>query len=68
MACQHQGVPLSVEPKPSAAAIGRAVLLGVVSRAELAGVEVSVGDTSILRGWLGMEEGPPPEPTPDLSA
>lgn len=53
-ACHHQGTRFDVEPKPTAKAIAQALLSSVLSRADLAGIEVSEDERALLQEWLGV--------------
>lgn len=53
-ACHHQGTRFDVEPKPTAAAIAQALLSSVLSRADLAGIDVGEDEKAILKEWLGI--------------
>ena len=55
-ACHHQGTRFDVEPPPTASAIAQALLSSVLSRADLAGIDVAEDDKTILKEWLGIAD------------
>lgn len=53
-ACQRQKARLDIDPKPDAEAIGHALLASVLSRAEVAGIELGDDDVAVVEKWLGI--------------
>lgn len=51
----RHGTRLDVDPRPTAKQIGLAVLGSVLTRAEIAGIEVSHEDEHVVRAWLGLD-------------
>lgn len=55
-ACQHQGTRFDGPTNPTAAAIARALLSSVLSRAELMGITVAEEDAAAVAEWLGVDQ------------